>query len=215
MNYKFIGEIYKAGQRSFIKIPFNVWEECGRKGNIPVKVAIKDISYECKFVPKGNGIYYIPVLKSDLEKIGTDKEFEVSFELISGLSRIENGSPYSPENPIRNIDSIQFVNQPRNGVCGQTCVAMLVGVPVDEIIKLMGTQCSMSKMIEALNYFGIRHSDKMVYNLKKESNLPKCCIINTNGHMMVFYEGKFYDPDMGILEEFDKRKITGYLEVLV
>lgn len=38
MAYKFNGEIFSTGQRLFISIPFNEWEECGLKGNIPVKV---------------------------------------------------------------------------------------------------------------------------------------------------------------------------------
>lgn len=93
---------------------------------------------------------------------------------------------------------------------------MLSGVSLNEILDLMGSQCSMSKVIEALDYFGIAHSDKMVYNQKKQDiNLPKCCIINTSEHFMVFYDGKCYDPNSGILEELELSKITGFLEILI
>jgi hypothetical protein len=86
MIYEFCGRAFKEGQRSFINIPFNVWNECGQKGNIPAKVIIDELTYECKLLPKGEGSYYIPIAKSDLKKINIDKELEVSFEVISGLS---------------------------------------------------------------------------------------------------------------------------------
>ena len=215
MNYKFNGEIFKEGQKSFIKIPFNVWEECGQKGNISVEVTIDNVHFECKLVPKGKGIYYIPITKSILKPISENKELEVSFKLISGLSRINNNSPYSLERPIRKINSIDIITQPKNGLCGQAVVAMLSGVSLDEIITLMGSKCSMSKVIEALDYFGINHSRKMVYNLKQDNKLPMCCIINAKGHYMVYYYGKYYDASTGVLEELDSSKITGLLEILV
>jgi len=214
MDYKFNGEIFQEGQRAFITVPFNVWEECGQKGNIPVKVTIDDFTYECKLVPKGKGIYYIPISKSDLKKICVNKELTISFELISGLSRINNNSPYSLESPIRKIDSINIITQPKSGLCGQACIAMLSGVSLNEIINLMGSQCSLSKVIETLDYFGIAHSNKMVYNLKQDSKFPKCCIINTKGHLMIFYDGKYYNPSMGVMEELDSSEITGFLEIL-
>lgn len=37
MTYKFPERIFKQGNRYFIKIPFNVWEECGQKGLVPVQ----------------------------------------------------------------------------------------------------------------------------------------------------------------------------------
>lgn len=215
MEYKFSGEIYKEGQRNFISIPFNVWEECGQKGNIPVRVTIEDFTFECKLVPKGNGFYYIPVSKDVLAKFSMNKQLEVAFQLISGLSRINNNSPYSLESPIRKIDSINIVAPEKGGLCGQACVAMLSGVALDEIINLMGKQPSMSKVLEALDYYGIAHSDKMVYNVKQDIDLPKCCIINTKAHLMILFNGKYYDPSVGILEEYDLSKITGFLEISI
>jgi len=211
--YKFNGEIFSAGQRAFISIPFNVWEECGVKGNIPVKVTIDELTYECKLLPNGNGVYCIPVTKGNLKKINVDKELEVSFKVISQLSRINNNSPYSLEKPVRKIDNINIVKT-KNGKCGQACIAMLSGVALDGIIKLIGSQVSMSKVIEALDYFGIGHSEKMVYSVK-DNKLPKCCIVNAKGHLMVFYDEKYYDPGEGILEEFDFSEITGFLEIFI
>jgi hypothetical protein len=215
MDYKFSGEAFQEGKRSFIRIPFNVWDKCGKKGNIPVKVTISDFTYECKLLPKGEGNYYIPIAKVDLKKISDHKELKISFELISGLSRINKNSPYTLERPIRKIESIEIVIQPQEGLCGQAVVAMLARVSLNEVINLMKSKCSLTKVVEALDYYGIGHSDKMVYELNQDDKLPKCCIINRKGHLMVFYDGRYYDPSAGVLEEFDLSKVTGYLEIFL
>lgn len=214
MNYKFYGKIFFERNKAFIEIPFNVWEECNQKGNIPVKVSLKELDFECKLVPKGKGNYYIPVKKEYLEEVDINQEFEISFELINGLTRINNNSPYSIENPIRKIDNIELVYQNKKGLCGQAVVSMLSGVSIEEVIKLMSVQSSMSKVIEALDYYGILHSSKMIYNINENTELPKCCIINSKGHLMVFYADKYYDPYIGILSTFDFDNITGFLEIL-
>ncbi|CAK7006903.1 DUF1905 domain-containing protein [Tissierella carlieri] len=214
MQYTFRGSLLKEGAKTFISIPFNVWEVLGQKGLIPVNVTINDFNFECKLVPKGNGNYYIPIVKDVLKIINSSEELDISFEVISHLARINNNSPYSIEDPIRKIDRIEIIKS-GDRLCGQGCVAMLAGVSIDEVIILMKAKTSLSKVIEALDYYGIGHSDKMVYKLKKDHKLPKCCIINTSGHLILFYDGKYYDSSIGILEDFDLNKITGYLEIIL
>lgn len=63
MAYTFEETIFRSGNQYFIKIPFNVWEECNQKGLIPVKVSIEGCTFECRLIPKGEGIYYIPIKK--------------------------------------------------------------------------------------------------------------------------------------------------------
>lgn len=76
----------------------------------------------------------------------------------------------------------------------------------------------MSKMIATLEYLGIRHADKIVYTLGKSVELPRCCIIMERmgrySHYLVQFEGKYYEPNQGILPEFDMTKMVGYLEVI-
>lgn len=217
MEYKFSAKLFKEGVRTFISIPFNVWEVVNQKGLIPVKVSIEDLTFECKLVPKGNGNYYIPITKAILKNLNLEEELNISFKVITALTRINNNSPYSLENPIRKIDGIKII-QPQDRLCGQACVAMLAGVELEEVIKTMKAkkrQSSLSKVIETLDYYGIAHSDKMIYKLKNDHILPKCCIVNTKGHLILFYNGKYYDPSKGILKEYDQNQITGYLEILL
>lgn len=214
MNYRFNGKTFLEGNKAFVDIPYNVWEECNQKGNIPVKVHTEKLEFECKLIPKGKGNYYIPVKKEYIKEFNTEKELEISFELINGLTRINNNSPYTLENPIRKIDNIEFVAQNKKGLCGQAVVSMLSGAPMEEVIELMGTQSSMSKVNEALEYFGINHSGKMIYNIKENTKLPKCCIINSKGHLKVFFKSKYYDSYAALSSTFDFNNITGFLEIL-
>ena len=39
--YSFEGQLISEGNRSFIEIPFNVWEVAGRKGNLPARIKVK------------------------------------------------------------------------------------------------------------------------------------------------------------------------------
>ena len=84
MRYTFKNEIFKEGNRYFVKVPFNVWEECGQKGLIPVEVSIGSTHFECRLVPKGNGVYYIPILKKLVSQI-MDEAAEGTFQIIDGL----------------------------------------------------------------------------------------------------------------------------------
>ncbi len=120
MVYSFEGLLISEGNRSFIEIPFNVWEEAGLKGNLPARVKVNDCVFECKPVPKGKGRYYIPINKSFVGTLGG--LLYVSLEFIVSLTRINYDSPYSKENPIRTIDSIK-----RNEGCPRILRPLLRG----------------------------------------------------------------------------------------
>lgn len=192
MEYSFKSSYYYEGNRIFIKVPFNVWDTCGKKGNIPIKVFIENVTFECKLITKGNGDYVLPVNKDIFKQLSLCDEFNVKFTILKQLMRINNNSPYTKENPIRHIDSINYLKQPSIGSCGQTYLAMIAGISVEEVIKIMGSnkwQASISKVLETLDYFGLSYN-KPVYTHGKKVNLPKCCIVNVSGseknHLMVY-----------------------------
>lgn len=215
MEYAFTERIYRQGNRYFIRIPFNVYEKCNKKGVIPVRVMLEEAMFECRLIPKGDGFYVIPVSKAVAHSITCDRDINVSFEIIPELTRINHDSPYTIENPIRKIDHIERVTYPKPGYCGQCCIAMLTGLPVEEVIAFMQAkawQCSFSKVIEALNYFGIAHEDKLTYTNKTAFVLPKCCIVTVRGkernHFALYYKGTFYDT-----MQIDFEDIIGYLKI--
>lgn len=220
MIYSFTAESINSGNKVFLNIPFNIWEKCGQKDNIPVRVTLQEKSFECKLIPKGGGNYVIPVAKSFLAEAGKIDGTEVKFEIIEGLSRITEKSPYSKDNPIRKINNVELILQPKAGVCEQACIAMLAGISVEEVIKVMSSgawQASLSKLTETLDYYGIRHADKFIYTKGKTVILPRCCVLqvrlNGGGHLIVYFDGRFYEPLGEVLDSYDYERIINYLEI--
>ena len=223
MKYQFESTVEFRELENSISIPFNVWEVCKKVGTAPVRVCFDEVCFTCELTSKGQGYYDIPVPEDVVPSVELHKTYTISIEIIGNDD--EDGaagdSPYSYENPIRKVDSIDLVTQPWDGLCGQSCLAMIAGTTLDEMSDIMHCrewQANMSKMIDTLDYLGIRHSDVLMYNLGKEVELPHCCIIMERmgrySHYLVGFDGKFYDPNLGILSEFDMTKVIGYLEVI-
>lgn len=100
MIYTFTENLYRQGNRYFIRIPFNVWETCNQKGMLPVRVTVEDTVFECKLISKGAGTYFIPVSKAVVQQLNSDGELPVSFEIIRELTRINKNSPYTTDHPV-------------------------------------------------------------------------------------------------------------------
>lgn len=208
MVYRFSAVINMEGGRAYIKIPFNVWEETGIKGNIPCRVSILRTSFECKLIPKGNGKYLIPITKKTLSALEPEEEYEVEMEPIETLSRINHDSPYSKEHPIRTIDGIDTIPI-QAGFCGHCCVAMLAGVPLSDVVALMGKgHASWSKILEALDYYGISYASKAVYPKGGSCQLPQCCIVNNDNRFILWYKGSFCG-----VTDVDPKKTISYIEI--
>lgn len=128
-------------------------------------------------------------------------------------------SPYNLGNPIRKIDSIQYIKQPTGYLCGQAVIAMLANVSVDEVIAVMqndkGTSAPL--MREALKYYGIKTAKRLKYT--DGAVLPECCILGMQlpgyGHWSLYYKDRFYDPEFGVLEQLpEQAKLGSYREVI-
>lgn len=221
MKYEFHGTVEFRDNSNAIAIPFNVWEVCEVVGEAPVRVCFDDICFTCQLISKGQGYYDIPVPEDILEKVNTGTKYLISIEIIGNDRAIET-SPYSLENPIRRVIGVDLVTQPWDGLCGQSCIAMIAGTTLEEACDIMHCrewQANMAKMIQTLEYLGIPHVEKLVYTLGADVKLPECCIIMEKmgrySHYLVGYGGKFYDPNIGIMKEFDMSKVIGYLEIPV
>ena len=129
-------------------------------------------------------------------------------ETIGQLSRINHDSSYTKEKPIRKIDSIN--NIPITpGFCGHTCVAMIAGVTLSDVIALMGKEpASWSKILEALDYYGITYESKAIYTKGKDYKLPECCILNNDNGFVLSFKGSYYG-----LKEIDSKKTVSFIEV--
>jgi hypothetical protein len=218
MNYHFQGTVLWEDGIYKINIPFNVWEVCDSQGVLPVEVTISDKQFTCDLEPIGKGHYYIPLTKEIAEAV--DDTCEVTFTILVQTTLPYGNSPYSSDNPIRRIDSMKLITQPNDGLCGQTCIAMLAGITLDEACEIMHCrdwQASMGKMIATLDYLGLSHADVIHYTQGKPVSLPKCAILMEKmgrySHYLISYDGTYFDPTMGILEGFNKENLVGYLEI--
>ena len=220
MKYIFESKIEKTENGGNIRIPFNVWEICKKEGDVPVKVRIGETVFVCNLIPEGNGFYSIPLQPEIMNHFDENTEYPIGFRVTQSSAE---SSPYSTSNPIRKIDSIDVVIQPHDGLCGQSCVAMLAGITLDEAINIMHCgewQATMNRIINALNYFGIDHSEDIIYtNEKPGITLPKCCVVMEKmgrySHYLIYFDGKGYDPNLGVINNYDVTKVKGYMEVYV
>lgn len=220
MRYFFESTIEKKEKGYMIQIPFNIWEVCKQRDVIQADIVLDNAIIECELLPKEKGNYEIHINDDDAIKADLSKPHKILLHVTGSLVKMDQNSPYSFENPIRKIDSMQVIIQPEDGLCGQTCVAMLAGVTIAEVISVMDCrewQATMGRVISALNYYGIDHSDIIMYTEGREAVLPKCCIMMEKMgrfcHYLVHYDGKYYDSNLGVMEEYDMSKLQGYLEI--
>ena len=220
MRYFFTGKIDKKENGFVIQLPFNVWEVCKLRDEIKADMVLDNEIIACKLLPKEKGNYEIHIEDKDAIKVDLTKSHQMLLHISGSIIEVSPDSPYSFDNPIRKVDSMQVIIQPEDGLCGQTCVAMLAGVTIADVIRVMDCrewQATMGMVISALNYYGIDHKDVITYTEGRDCVLPKCCILMERMgrycHYLVYFDGKYYDSNLGVLEEYDKSKLLGYLEI--
>lgn len=223
MRYFFDGKIEKLDDIYSIHIPFNVWEVCKQRDVIQAAIIFDNKIIDCELLPEDKaGNYKIHLQSESLVHADLTKTHKILLHISGSIIQMNQNSPYSFDNPIRKIDSMEVIIQPEDGLCGQTCVAMLAGITIAEVVSVMDCrewQATMGRVISALNYYGIDHSDIIIYTEGQEATLPKCCIMMEKMgrycHYLVHYDGKFYDSNLGVLSHYDMSKLLGYLEVKV
>lgn len=220
MRYFFESKVEKKENGYVIPVPFNVWEVCKQREEIQGDLVLDNKIIACKLLPLEKGNYEIHLPEEEAVAMELKVPHKILLHINGSLIQMDQNSPYSLEHPIRRIDSMEVILQKQDGLCGQACVAMLAGNTIAEVITAMGCsewQATMGRMISALNYFGIDHSDIIVYTEGRPAVLPKCCIMMEKlgrfCHYLVYYNGKYYDPNLGELEEYDMSKLQGYLEI--
>ena len=131
-------------------------------------------------------------------------------------------SQYSIENPVRKIDSIIYIEQPTEYLCGQAVIAMLVGVSVDEVVSVMQNDkgTSTQELRNALKWYGLKTATNARLKYTEDTKLPDCCILSIMlpgyGHWSLYYKGKYYDPEFGVLDKLpEQAKLRYYWEVVI
>ena len=118
---------------------------------------------------------------------------------------------------------MELVMQPTSTTCGQACIAMIAGKPIEDVIKDMKTDgpTSIGQLMEILDFYGIKHAERNK-RISKKNPVPYeysiLTVHTTEGytHWTLLYDKKYFDPEFGLIEsEYPHGKITSFLEIYV
>ena len=104
-------------------------------------------------------------------------------------------------------DSVKHIYEPNPLACGQAVLAMLSGVDVEEIFKLVKTkkETTLKDMKDALCALNISFKNERV-EVKEKSQLPRVAMLSLETpkcwHWSLYFDGVFYDPEYGVLDDF-------------
>ena len=115
--------------------------------------------------------------------------------------------------------NIKYIHEPTDLQCGQAVIAMLCDVTVEDVIKTVGTdrETDLKQMFKALEYYKIKYNTtRIAVNSKKE--LPNIAILSLETprcwHWSLYFNGTFYDPEHGIMDDFPKSNRKYYWEII-
>lgn len=112
----------------------------------------------------------------------------------------------------------KYIHEPTPLQCGQAVLAMLSDKEVSEIVKLTGTEreTDLKQMFSALSYYNINYK-KERRAVSKKAELPKIAMLSLETpkcwHWSLYYDGKFFDPEYGILDDFPPSNRRYYWEI--
>lgn len=111
-----------------------------------------------------------------------------------------------------------YIKEPTSLQCGQAVLAMLTDLKVEEIIDQCGTEreTTLAQMKEVLTENGISFCDeRKVANSKND--LPKIALLSLETprcwHWSLYFDGIFYDPEHGVLNDFPIANRKYYWEI--
>ncbi|MFW9801139.1 MAG: hypothetical protein ACFFFC_00680 [Candidatus Thorarchaeota archaeon] len=137
---------------------------------------------------------------ADTEKLA--KEFKL---ILTKYKELTNSDVYEIT---EELSPIKFIQQPPgSNLCGQTCVAMILGASLEEIIEVLGrgrTRTTQLVSILESNGFKCYPSLRRVFTgwrdyVVKNKAFAICkvpCVYDgkKSSHWVLFYDGKIYDP---------------------
>lgn len=117
---------------------------------------------------------------------------------------------------------MKLVIQPEgSNLCGQACVAMLTGIPLEKSIETFGRRGATTRgeVVAALKGLGVSCGDRLIS--AKTHPLPPVCIAKlrfdwdkNHTHWTVYNRGIFFDPAIGMLAQYPPGvRITSFLPV--
>lgn len=112
-----------------------------------------------------------------------------------------------------------YIKEPTDLQCGQAVLAMLTDNTVKKIVSLLQNEkeTTLKEMFYTLNYYGISYN-KQKLSANSKDDLPNVAILSLETprcwHWSLYYNGVFYDPEHGILNDFPECKRKFYWKIL-
>lgn len=112
-----------------------------------------------------------------------------------------------------------YIHEPTDLQCGQTVLAMLLGVSVESICgKLQNDrETTFREMKQTLEKHGFRLSPKRKQAFTK-ADLPPVALLSLETprcwHWSLYGEGIFYDPEHGVMEDFPECKRKYFWDII-
>jgi len=116
------------------------------------------------------------------------------------------------------VNKVTHIFEPTDLQCGQAVLSMLSGESMENIIKLVGTEreTNLRQMKEALKTLGISFGETREEAFSK-SDLPPAALLSLETprcwHWSLYFEGTFFDPEHGVLDDFPQSKRKYYWKI--
>ena len=113
---------------------------------------------------------------------------------------------------------LKYIKEPTDLQCGQAVLAMLCDKSVEDIITLLQNEkeTTLKEMFYVLKKYGISYDNKRKEVFKKQE-LPRVAILSLETprcwHWSLYFDGVFYDPEHGVMEDFPEAKRKYYWEI--
>lgn len=117
------------------------------------------------------------------------------------------------------VESVKHIYEPNPLACGQAVLAMLSGLKVNEIFDLVKTEkeTTLKDMKMGLETLEISFKDTRV-EVTEKSELPRVAVLSLETpkcwHWSLYFEGVFYDPEYGVLDDFPPSNRRYYWEIV-
>ena len=111
-----------------------------------------------------------------------------------------------------------YIKEPTPLQCGQAVLAMLADVEVDQIVKLLNNEreTTLKEMFYTLDFYNISYT-KERKEVKDKTGLPKIAVLSLETprcwHWSLYFDGIFYDPEHGIMNDFPESNRKYYWEI--
>lgn len=117
------------------------------------------------------------------------------------------------------VESVKHIYEPNSLACGQAVLAMLSGMDVNGVFDLVGTQkeTTLKDMKNALLCLDIGFKNERV-EVRDKSELPRVAILSLETpkcwHWSLYFDGVFYDPEYGVLNDFPPSNRRYFWEIV-